>query len=123
MSHTDKRPLDGTPITAKLRQNHNNRVGAVYSSLYSFWQARHAALNAGTARRDSYSIILFDHELHNAINNDFASTPDALINLLLPYGARGGTNFNKALQAAQQCMETHWSTERYVFILWLQEPP
>lgn len=73
-------------------------------------------MTAGAARRDSYSVILFDHELHKAISNDFTSTPDALINLLLQYGARGGTNFDMALKAAQQCMEDHWSTERYVTI-------
>ncbi|KAI0089047.1 hypothetical protein BDY19DRAFT_993280 [Irpex rosettiformis] len=121
MSHGDKRPLDGTPITATLRQRHNNRVGAVYSSLYSFWQARHAAITAGAARRDSYSVILFDHELHRAVTNDFASTPDALINSLLQYGARGGTNFDLALQEAKRCMENHWSTERAPVVIFLSD--
>lgn len=112
MSATDRLPLSNTPVTALLRARHNNRIGAVYSSLHTFWQARHSALTGGANRRDSYSVILFDHAEYAAVNNDFTSTPDALLNLVIPYGSGGGTNFNMALQAAQRCMENHWSTER-----------
>lgn len=113
MGATDRQPLANTPVTARLRARHNNRVGAVYSSLYAFWLARHAAISTGTNRRDSYSVILFDHALYSAVNNDFTSTPEALLDMVLPYGAGGGTNFNMALESARQCMENNWSTERY----------
>lgn len=114
MSGGDRRPLDGTPVTATLRQRHNNRIGAVYSSLFTFWQARHSAITAGATRRDAYSVLLFDHALYNAVTNDFTSTPEALLNSLIPYGAGGGTEFNMALQGAQRCIDDHWSTERFV---------
>lgn len=112
MSGGDRQPLVNTPVTAKLRARHNNRVGAVYSSLYTFWQARHASLNGAANRRDAYSVILFDHGLYMAVNNDFASTPDALLDMVMPYGAGGGTNFDMALKETQRCMQNHWSTER-----------
>jgi hypothetical protein len=115
MGHTDRRPLNNTPVTTTLRNRHNNRLGSVYSSLYMFWQARHASINVGANRRDAYSVILFDYAINNAINNDFSNTPDALLNLVLPYSAGGGTDFNMALQATQHCMEAHWSTERCSF--------
>ena len=43
----------------------NNRFGAVLTSLYSFCTARDEAVRQGAttgARRDAYSIILFDDE-------------------------------------------------------------
>ena len=116
MGRTDRLPLAGTPTTARLALHHNNRLGAVYSSLYSFWTARTAAIvnGAGAAvhRRDAYSVILFDSDHAACVNNDFASSPDQLLTELLRYGAGGGTNYMGALSAAQVVMETNWSTER-----------
>lgn len=45
MCSTDRLPLaDGPwPVVERIRQRSNNRLGAVYSALYSFWNARHAA--------------------------------------------------------------------------------
>ena len=77
--------------------------------------ARNAAVaGAGAAanRRDAYSVILFDHDHACCINNDFASTPDQLLERVLPYNARGGTDYTGALSTAQGVMEAHWSTER-----------
>lgn len=112
MGGNDRLPLSHTPVTGRLRTSHNNRLGAVYSSLYTFWIARHAALSGVANRRDAYSVILFDHALYKAVDNDFTSTPDMLLNLILPYGVGGGTDFNMALQEVQRCMQSHWSTER-----------
>lgn len=116
MGGNDRRPLANTPVTARLTAYHDNRVGAVYSSLHAFWQARDGAVAAGANRRDTYSVILFDHDLYMAVDNDFTSSPDELLELVLPYGAGGGTNFNMALQEVQRCMEDNWSTERCVFL-------
>ncbi|KAG2109638.1 uncharacterized protein F5147DRAFT_530157, partial [Suillus discolor] len=56
--------------------------------------------------RDSYSVILFDHSITNALVHDFVSSPDQLLD------ANGGTNFTAAIQRAQSVMEQHWSTEK-----------
>ena len=42
MLSTDHQPLADTPVANQLRQDANNRLGAVYSALYSFLSARHA---------------------------------------------------------------------------------
>jgi hypothetical protein len=117
MYSSDRRPLPGTPVTAQITGRHNNRLGAVYSSLYAFWVSRQAALNAtGTqaavGRRDAYSVILFDHSVNICIQNNFDSSPDQLLALVLPHEAGGGTNYTSALTASQQVMERNWSTER-----------
>ncbi len=114
MSANDRHPLDNTPTTQLIRRGHNNRLGAVYSSLDGFWEARHRAVtvNGGTARRDAYSVILFDHAIINAITHDFNSSPTELLNTVLRYGANGGTNFTLAIETVQSCLERYWSTER-----------
>ncbi|KAI1789535.1 hypothetical protein LXA43DRAFT_892776, partial [Ganoderma leucocontextum] len=123
MDYADRRPLDNTPTTQLIRGSHNNRLGAVYSSLHGFWEARHRAVtvNGGTARRDAYSVILFDHAVSNAITHDFNSSPTQLLNTVLRYQADGGTNFTLAIETAQSCLERHWSTERTPVVIFLSD--
>jgi hypothetical protein len=117
MSATDRRPLPNTPATNRIILHSNNRLGAVYSALHSFWSARHAAVNVGAqatqTRRDAYSVILFDHAVSTGVTNDFTSSPDQLLDAVLPYDSGGGTNFTMALRSAQTVMEQNFSTERY----------
>ena len=123
MSRSDRRPLPDAPATDRIREKADNRLGAVYSALYSFWSARHTAVTSGQqaigARRDAYSIILFDNNTKNAVVNDFTSTPDQLLDIVLNEKANGGTNFTTALQAGQAVMIRNWSTERFLIIFFL----
>lgn len=122
MSGRDRSPLPNTPVTNQIVARHNNRVGAVYSSLYAFWKARDSAVNNGSGgainRRDAYSVILFDQDVRTVIDNDFTSAPEALLAQVLPVGAGGGTNFTLALRSAQELMENNWSTERFVVVFY-----
>ncbi len=119
MSSTDRRPLADAPATDLIRQYTDNRLGAVYSALYSFWSARNAAVTAGQqvvgARRDAYSIVFFSRRTKNVLVNDFTSTPGQLLGLVLAERPSNGTNFTAALEAARAIMEQNWSTERPVF--------
>lgn len=117
MCNSDRRPLLGTPATSQITRRSNNRLGAVYSSLQSlhaFWISRHAALNstgaqAAAARRDAYSVILFDHQITTCVQNDFNSSPDQLLDLVLPHEARGGTDISaSALTTTQSVMELEY---------------
>ncbi|KAI0250873.1 hypothetical protein BJV78DRAFT_1393001 [Lactifluus subvellereus] len=47
MCLTDHKPLIDAPAANRIRRRANNRLGAVYSALYSFWSARDVAVNAG----------------------------------------------------------------------------
>ena len=118
---TDRRPLPNTPVTSRISAQHNNRVGAVYSSLYAFWQARDTAVGGSSTgainRRDAYSVVLFDHGVSTVVDNDFTSNPDALLNVVLPFGDGGGTNYTRALERTQALMEQNWSTERFVDVM------
>jgi hypothetical protein len=118
MGASDRRPLPGTPSTALITRYTNNRLGAVYSSLYAFWRSRDAAVSAlgEPARRDAYSVILFDDQIQECLTNDFTNAPDQLLQAVVVHSARGGTNFGRALRSAQNVMNRHWSTERYVLI-------
>jgi len=118
MSDTDRHPLPYAPMTNQIRRSANNRLGAVYSSLYSFWSARHVATTGNRqnigARRDAYSVILFDAVATQVLTNDFRSSPDQLLDVVLRIRTGGGTDFAAALRAGQAVMEQNWSTERPV---------
>ncbi|KAH7918945.1 hypothetical protein BV22DRAFT_1041330 [Leucogyrophana mollusca] len=123
MACTDRRPLANTPVSNRIIQRADNRFGAVVSSLHSFWSARHAAV-AGSqqgARRDAYSVVLFDHTIVDAIVNDFTSSPDELLDAVLQFQADGGTNFTAAIQRTQGIMEQNWSTERTPVVIFLSD--
>jgi len=118
MGGRDLRPLPNTPVTPNIRRYNDNRLGAVYSSLHGFWTSRHAALNAvgqnaAVARRDAYSMILFDHSPATCISNDLARSPDELLNSVVSRQTGGGTNYTAALTEAQSVMTQHWSNDRY----------
>jgi hypothetical protein len=117
MSFDDRRPLANAPSTNRIRPVANNRLGAIYSALFSFWSARHAATTAGQqtvgVRRDAYSVILFNDTTTRVLTNDFMSSPDQLLDAVLSSQAYGGTNFSEALRAGQAVMEQSWNTERY----------
>jgi hypothetical protein len=119
MSSTDRSPLADAPMTNRIVRFANNRLGAVYSALYGFWSARHAAVTVGQqtvgARRDAYSVILFDSTTTRILTNDFASTPDQMLDAVLAHRTGGGTNFSEALRVGGVVMEQNWSTERLVF--------
>ncbi|KAH9056526.1 hypothetical protein EDB87DRAFT_1636600 [Lactarius vividus] len=125
MSCTDRRPLANAPATNQIMRSANNRLGAVYSALYSFWSARHAAVTTGQqtvgARRDAYSIVLFNERATSILVNDFASSSDQLLAVVLGHQASGGTNFSEALRAGQTVMTQHWSTERTPVMIFLSD--
>ena len=117
MSYEDRRPLANAPATDRIRRRADNRLGAVYSALYSFWSARHTAMASGQqtigARRDAYSVILFNATTKNVVVNDFTSSPDQLLDVVLNEQTEWGTNFAAAIQASQEVMVGNWSTERF----------
>lgn len=124
MDLSDRRPLGNTPTTATISRRHNNRLGAVYSSLHAFWAARSQAVNAGQAgaiRRDAYTVLLFNQAVSECLVHDFASSPDQLLAAVLRHSADGGTNFTSAIQRAQAQMEQHWSNERTPVVIFLSD--
>jgi len=125
MDSSDRCPRPGAQMTDIIRQSANNRLGAVYSALYGFWSSRHDAVagdrKANEARRDAYSIILFDHTTMPVLINNFTSTPDQLLAAILRYQTGGGTDFSVALQAGQNVMEQSWSTERAPVMIFLSD--
>jgi hypothetical protein len=115
MRKNDIVPLHNSPVYGKIRARMNNRLGAVYSSLYSFWRARMATAGQGSlTHRDSYSIILHDQVTEIICKNDLTKSPDELLALLLPKGPKGGNSFDRALKAAETVMMECWADERRV---------
>ena len=47
MRATDRQPLTEGPAAERITRVANNRLGAVFSAVYTLWSARHAAIAAG----------------------------------------------------------------------------
>jgi hypothetical protein len=123
MRSNTRTPLPATPVTPSILRHHNDRLGAVYLSLHGFWQSRQTALvnpgqgvncQAPSPRRDSYSVLLFNHSVVKSFENDFQRTPEILLQNLLQYEANGGTNYENAISETEAVMRRHWNTERCV---------
>ncbi|KAL1691225.1 hypothetical protein GGG16DRAFT_113392 [Schizophyllum commune] len=124
MGKTDRKPLSGTPVSDRIRRNCDNRLGAVYSALYSFWTARHvtqASSGAHATRKDAYSVVLFDANVTTLIANDFDKTPDELLRIVLKYEPKWGTNYTGALEATAALMRQHWSSKRTPVVIFLSD--
>jgi hypothetical protein len=114
MGLNDRRPLPNTPITARIAQRHNNRLGAVFSALHGFWSARQPANSAAGHRRDAYTVILFDENVTASTTHDTASSPDQLLAKMLPHVPQWRTNFQSCLDSARDRMRKNWHNQRYV---------
>lgn len=116
MARSDRQPLPNAAGTSLIARTANNRLGAVISSLYSFWIARQAALSnnaqLGAHRRDAYSIIFFSKQPLTCVENDFTSSPDELLTACLRYRPYQNEIYILAIKKAQDIMNLHWSTER-----------
>lgn len=122
MGDTDRGPLRNRPSTALISRHHNNRLGAVYSSLHAFWHARAATTGHGQGgRRDAYTILLFDRDVSDCLVHDFSHTPDQLLDAVLQHMPRFGTNFSSAIQRAESKMEQFWSGDRLPVLVFLSD--
>ncbi|KAH9029438.1 hypothetical protein EDB85DRAFT_1967038 [Lactarius pseudohatsudake] len=126
MAWADQSPLPNAPGSNFIRSRANNRLGAVFSSLYSFWIARQATFDrvgqsGGGFRKDAYSLILFDSAPTTCFENDFTSFPEDLLREVLKYEAGGDTDFTSALKRTQDIMTSHWSNERTPVVIFLSD--
>ncbi|KAH9029445.1 hypothetical protein EDB85DRAFT_1532093 [Lactarius pseudohatsudake] len=126
MAWADQIPLPNAPGFDLIKSKANNRLGAVFSSLYSFWIARQAAFNpigqsGGGFRKDAYSLILFDSAPTICFENDFTSSPEDLLREVLNYQAGGDTDFTHALKRTQAVMTSYWSNERSPVVILLSD--
>ncbi|KAI0089045.1 hypothetical protein BDY19DRAFT_122025 [Irpex rosettiformis] len=116
MANRDNRPLRDNPTTLRIVASHDDRLGAVYSSLFSFWTARRSANWA-----DAYTLILFNSRPSTVFRGDLTSTPDELLGIVLQEQAYGWTSFDRALNAAEIEMEDQWVNDRQPVVIFLSD--
>ena len=118
MNMNDRQPLENSPVGGRIRSRMNNRLGAVYSALYSFWSARQSAVGH---QRDANTIILHAEGTQSVCENDTTRSPVELLDLLLPNAPKGGNSFNKALKAADTAILRWWDDTRPPVIIFLSD--
>ena len=119
MIQDDRQPLENSPVHGEIRAHGlDNRLGAVYAALHSFWTARQAS---SARQRDANTVILHAQDAKSVCENDMTRSPDELLSLLLPYGPDGGNSFNKALKAADAVISRWWDDNRPPVIIFLSD--
>ncbi|KAG9001922.1 hypothetical protein FRB90_011463 [Tulasnella sp. 427] len=119
MACSDRQPLQGQPVTAKITRSNNNRFGAVLSAVYSFWITRGSG--ATGPRRDAYSVIAFDSYPRTQVSNDSTSSCDQLLDNLVQLRGGGGTDFDAALREARTTLANNWSNDRSPVVIFLSD--
>ena len=117
MSKDDRKPLENSPVYRTISTCMDNRLGAVYSALYSFWSARQAA----GLQRDANTIILHAQDTQSVCENDSTRSPSELLNLLLRNSPNGGNCFDKALKAAGIAISKWWDDARPPVVIFLSD--
>jgi hypothetical protein len=118
MNKGDKKPPENEPESVKIRARMNNRLGAVYSALYSFWSARQAAIGH---QPDANTVILHSENTQTVCENDSKRSPSELLDLLLRNGPHGGNCFDRALKAAGTAISEWWDDARPPVIIFLSD--
>ena len=118
MSKSDKKPTVNSPVYGRIRAHMDNRLGAVYSALYSFWSARQATVGH---QRDANTVILHAQNTESVCENDTTRSPSELLDLLLPKRPNGGNCFGLALKAADTVISRCWDDARPPVIIFLSD--
>ena len=118
MNKNDRKPLGDSPVSEMIRARMDNRLGAVYSALYSFWSARQAASGL---QRDANTVILHAGDTQSVCENDSTRSPSELLDLLLPNRPGGGNSFDKALKAADIAISKWWDNAHPPVIIFLSD--
>ena len=118
MNKSDKKPLENSRVSQRIRARMDNRLGAVYSALYSFWSARQAVSGL---QRDANTVILHAEDAQFVCENDSTRSPSELLDLLLPNSPNGGNCFDKALRAADTAISKWWDDARPPVIIFLSD--
>ena len=118
MNKDDTKPLENSPVSGRIRTRMNNRLGAVYSALYSFWSARQATVGL---QRDANTVILHAQGTQSVCENDSTRSPNELLDLLLRNAPHGGNCFDQALKAAETAISKWWDDARPPVVIFLSD--
>ncbi|KAF8726080.1 hypothetical protein AX14_008092 [Amanita brunnescens Koide BX004] len=117
MNKDDRRPLENSPVSERIRARMDNRLGAVYSALHNFWSARQAT----GLQRDANTVILHAEDTQFVCENDLTRSPSELLDLLLPNSPKGGNSFHKAFKAADTAISKWWDDAHPPVIIFLSD--
>ncbi|CAJ0912222.1 15411_t:CDS:2 [Entrophospora sp. SA101] len=126
MSHNDRKPLENIRlgIREKIAQRHDNRLGAVYSAVYSFMETRLTSqrnLTKGAINKDTVSLILFNSSTIVPIENQPLSDLDKFLDIMIEHSPCDGTNFELAIQKAGFLIDKYYDPTKTNIIIFLSD--
>lgn len=113
MSASDQVPIPNTFIHRILKDQHNNRLGAVYDAIYSFMEARQSSLDKRKCN-DTSSVVLFDNSATTVYQNQPLDSFNNLLEMM-KYECRGWTDFAVAIKQASEVCLRNYQKQRYAY--------
>ncbi|CAG8602104.1 26386_t:CDS:10 [Dentiscutata erythropus] len=105
MSSDDCKPKCDNSKLIGLKDNHNNRLGAVIESVFTFIETRKNSRKSTrvgqmATDRDTVSLVLFNHYATAIFENRSLSHSEDLLEEMMKYSADGSTDFAEGIKCA-----------------------
>ncbi|CAG8501198.1 7794_t:CDS:10 [Ambispora gerdemannii] len=124
MSSEDCKPLHQRSTTSRLLRNHQNRLGAVYEAVHTFFRTRKnsgKATRIGAVDRDITSLILFNSVATVVFENQSLSNIEELLNKMMKFTPTGNTSYYEGLKKASEIIEKYHDPKRTNVIIFLSD--
>ncbi|CAG8512311.1 7486_t:CDS:10, partial [Scutellospora calospora] len=123
MGFNDCKPQCTNSMLIGLKDKHNNRLGAVIESVFTFIETRKNSRKSTRVGqmapdRDTVSLVLFNHSATAIFENRSLSHSEDLLDEMMNYTANGFTNF--ADKDANQSYDTYIELKRTTTYLYLK---
>ncbi|KAJ3218698.1 hypothetical protein HDU67_004480 [Dinochytrium kinnereticum] len=119
------RPLQRTDPLPKgigyISVYHNNRYGAVLEACCRFVDQRWSGQVGSGAAVDTLSLIPFDHAPSVAFANGANFSSQTILSNAVHFNVNGGTDFDRALEAAYNVIVGNWDDDRIPVVLFLSD--
>ncbi|CAG8550727.1 10371_t:CDS:10, partial [Funneliformis caledonium] len=126
MSIGDCKPICSSTATSRLKLSHDNRLGAVYDAVYTFIDSRRSSRKASPSGqmavdRDTVSLVLFDHNVDTAFENESLSKHEELLTKMMKFRPGGDNYYNIGIYKASEIFNKYYDASKTNVIIFLSD--
>ncbi|CAG8584575.1 25121_t:CDS:10, partial [Gigaspora margarita] len=126
MSSEDCKPKCDNSKLIDLKDNHNNRFGAVIESVFTFIEARknsRKSIRVGqmTTDRDTVSLVLFNNSATVIFENRSLSHSEVLLEEMMKHFAEGTTDFAEGIKCASDLIKKYHDPLKVNLVIFLSD--